>query len=758
VKTLTPSLLSIAIVSGTGAAHAQQPIQLDTMVVSASGIEQKITDAPASITVISKEELDRKPYVTLLDAVRQVEGVDVGETTDKTGQGGISIRGMGADYTLILIDGKRQNNVGDIYPNNFGGNQFNHIPPKEMIERIEIIRGPASTLYGADALGGVINIITKKIGDAWHGSLSHSRTVETDSDFGDDDTSEFTLSGPIIANRLGVGLRGSWYNRDASNPGYEPGIDPNGNPVSRELGFGSGGRTVNNENLNLGARVTYRLADNQDLTLDYETSQQEYDNKPQDNNNPLGTTDSVNRLPRAGYALEQQFNREQASIRHQGQWAFANSDITLHRIETSNDGRTLPLTALERLEYDRLVTNGASDANIEATFLPRTKRILETRQTTVDVKLDSLVGDHLLVYGGQYLDAEMEDGTFGMTGSGFSGGKTQPHRQWAAFVEDNWEMTDDFTLTAGVRYDDHNIFGGNTSPRIYGNWELNPSWAIKGGVSTGYKAPKASDLFPGITGFGGQGTRPFVGTPDLESETSVNSELAVYYNHSQGHNINVTVFANRFKDKIESGGSILHCDDPAADARDCAPLAKEWNDVLGNGYTFGQKVNVDKADINGIEVAGRYYILDALSLKANYTYTDAEIKSGADKGKPLSGTAKHMANATLDWQVTPSFNTFLTTEFRSKRFTNSPRGWPSDLDYPEFYKNYTIFHLGASYRVTKNLELNGRINNLLDEDFTSYQTVYTTSDGGVTYEPNYIDDYNVKAKARNFWLSATLSF
>ncbi|WP_406564631.1 hypothetical protein [Marinobacter psychrophilus] len=60
--------------------------------------------------------------------------------------------------------------------------------------------------------------------------------------------------------------------------------------------------------------------------------------------------------------------------------------------------------------------------------------------------------------------------------------------------------------------------------------------------------------------------------------------------------------------------------------------------------------------------------------------------------------------------------------------------------------------------MTKNLELNGRINNLLDEDFTSYQTVYTTSDGGVTYEPNYIDDYNVKAKARNFWLSATLSF
>lgn len=156
---------SLALAASTFSAHtlAQNTVELAPLVVSASGIEQKITDAPASITVIQKEELDKKPYVTLLDAVREVEGVDVGETTDKTGQGGISIRGMGAEYTLILIDGKRQNNVGDIYPNNFGGNQFNHIPPKEMIERIEIIRGPASTLYGADALGGVINIITKRL-------------------------------------------------------------------------------------------------------------------------------------------------------------------------------------------------------------------------------------------------------------------------------------------------------------------------------------------------------------------------------------------------------------------------------------------------------------------------------------------------------------------------------------------------------------------------------------------------------------------
>ena len=84
------------------------------MVVTASGYEQKLVDAPASISVITQEDLMIKPYTTLLDAVRDLEGVDIGETRDKTGQGTISLRGMGSDYTLILVDGKRQNNHGDI--------------------------------------------------------------------------------------------------------------------------------------------------------------------------------------------------------------------------------------------------------------------------------------------------------------------------------------------------------------------------------------------------------------------------------------------------------------------------------------------------------------------------------------------------------------------------------------------------------------------------------------------------------------------
>ena len=273
---LALALLSVATAPAIAqpAADAADVSTLDTIVVTASGFEQKITDAPASISVISAEELRQRPYITLIDAVRDLEGVDVGETSDKTGQKTISIRGMGPDYTLILIDGKRQNNHGDIYPNSFGGNQFNHIPPLDMIQRIEVIRGPASTLYGADALGGVINIITRKVSDRWQGSATLGHGIQENRDFGSDSTFDFMLMGPLVKERLGLGVRGSWYERDASTPEYEAITAPDGTVFERALGFGGGGKTVDNTNKSAGVTLSWTPTDSQSVIFDYDTSRQ----------------------------------------------------------------------------------------------------------------------------------------------------------------------------------------------------------------------------------------------------------------------------------------------------------------------------------------------------------------------------------------------------------------------------------------------------------------------------------------------------
>ncbi|MHC9085046.1 TonB-dependent receptor domain-containing protein [Luteimonas sp. RIT-PG2_3] len=766
-------LMSLSTAAAAQTALPQDDAKnLDTVVVTAAGFEQKLTDAPASISIVTREELVKRPYITLIDAVRDLEGVDVGETSDKTGQKTISMRGMGSDYTLILIDGRRQNNHGDIYPNSFGGNQFNHIPPLDMIERIEVIRGPASTLYGADALGGVINIITRKVGDRWYGSATVSHNFQENDDFGSDSTFDFAVMGPLVEGKLGIGVRGSWYERNASTPEYETITAPDGTTFERSLGFGGGGKTVDNTNKSAGVTLSWTPTDHQSVIFDYDTSRQVYDNTPYVNNlgtetYPLGTVDGLAGLwraaPQVGYTADQKFTRDQWSVTHQGQWTFGNSFVSLAGIETGNHGRTLPFTVEERLLHrDIYCSNAATCATgpyagqthaqrqqlLVSTFLPRPKRTMESSQYTLDAKLDFAIGEqHRFIVGGQVIDGELEDGVFGMEGGGDGAGTVQEHKMWALFAEDNWSPIDALTITFGLRHDDHNVFGSQLSPRAYAVWDLGPGWTLKGGVSTGYKTPKTTDLYDGITGFGSQGTLPFVGNPDLQPETSVNGEVALYWTSVDNvHNFNVTVFRNDFKDKITRGETNQSCAQTGG-VRPCANLG----DFALLGYTsYAQNINIDEVRIQGAEIAGRWGISESFSLRANYTYTDSEQLSGTQQGLPLTNTAKHMANATLSWQASEAFSMQLITEARSKRYRDMLNGVRRD------YEDYTVFHLGAQYRFSDHVSVNARINNLLDEDFTTFQTVWTQT-GGV-YAPTYLDDFNNKDKSRNLWLSLNVSF
>src|SRR5690554_4621825 len=190
--------LATALLGASVTALAQDPLVLGDTVVSAAGYEQKVTEAPASISVISREELQQKRYSNLAQALGDVEGIDIGQSTGKTGGLNISIRGMPSEYTLILIDGRRQNAAGNVTPNGFGETSTSFMPPMSAIERIEVIRGPMSTLYGSDAIGGVVNIITKKVGTEWTGSVTADYTYQEERDFGDTGGTSFYSSGPLV--------------------------------------------------------------------------------------------------------------------------------------------------------------------------------------------------------------------------------------------------------------------------------------------------------------------------------------------------------------------------------------------------------------------------------------------------------------------------------------------------------------------------------------------------------------------------------
>ena len=743
---------------------ANETTKLDDVqvVTSASGYEQKIADAPASISVITQEDLQKKPYVNLLDAVKDIEGVDIGETNNKTINGTVSIRGMGSDYTLILIDGKKQNNSGDIYPNSFEGAQLASIPPLSLIERIEVIRGPMSTLYGSDAMGGVINIITKKISKEWTGAIGYAKTFQTDNAYGNNDKTDVSIMGPLIKDKLGLSLRGSFYDQAKSNPEYGKVYDLNGVDRSKSNdNFGRGKGNVQNENWTFGTGLTFTPSENHTIKADFDVAKQKFDNKAYLTKNgttvyPLGTGDSLNTIwsnQRVGYADTLRMEREQYSLAWEADWAVGKSTVGIHHIESSNIGRSMPLTAAQRLQIAANKANNIASphftgnwstfalANADPAFralMPRESRTLESTNTTYSAKYELPLNSHYIVVGTEFQDVSLKDGIYGMS-QGRSGGKKE-YYQYGVFAEDSWNIIDPLTLTFGARYDKHEDFGDNISPRTYATYAINDNWTIKGGVATGYKAPKASDLQEGITGFGGQGTSPWIGNPELKPEKSVSYEAAVYYEHDNKHNANLTIFQNDFKDKIDSSTSLK------------GSAGAEWAELNSSYGTLTQKQNVGKATIKGIEAAGKFYFLDNLSIKANWTYLDSEIKSDdrATNGKPLRESPKHMYSTTLDYQPIAKLNTYIQYSGEIDRFNTR---YLSGGEYKDlYYKNFSTWNLGASYKFNKDFTLIGRVNNLFDKDYLEYDF---TERVGTT---NYYDEYNNKPAGRNFWVSARYTF
>src|SRR5690606_19231086 len=184
----------------------------------------------------------------------------------------------------------------------------------------------------------------------------------------------------------------------------------------------------------------------------------------------------------------------------------------------------------------------------------------------------------------------------------------------------------------------------------------------------------------------------------------------------------------------------------------CVDVGPGWAEL---GYTtFSQKTNVDKATTQGIELAGRWQIINSLALSGNYTYTDSEQKSGNNKGLPLVNTPEHMANATLSWDATSKLNLSLITEARDELFrgtatTTGPQPETVEL----YYKSYVLNHLGASYKFDESLSFNARVNNVFDKDVS---TRLCEPDGSGSWTCS--NDYNVAEAGRSYWLSANYRF
>ena len=144
-------------IGGMGSSLAQDtaPQRLDEVVVTATRTPVPIAKSTSSITVIDSETIEAKQVKTVLEVLRDVPGLDVRQSGGLGGQASVFMRGGNSSHTLVMIDGVQVNSPGN------GAFNFADLTV-DNIERIEVIRGPQSTLYGSDAIGGVIHVITKK--------------------------------------------------------------------------------------------------------------------------------------------------------------------------------------------------------------------------------------------------------------------------------------------------------------------------------------------------------------------------------------------------------------------------------------------------------------------------------------------------------------------------------------------------------------------------------------------------------------------
>ena len=188
------------------------------VVVTATRTEVEISDSPQPISVITKEEIMNTPDRTIPEIIQRAAGVQINQNGPIGSVTSAQIRGSEAGQVLILIDGRRINDAQN------GQFDLSNLPlTKDEIERIEVLRGGASALYGSDAMGGVINIITK--------SPSKEPSARIASSFGRFGTQEYSLSTRWKPGDLGGGLFASWGRSD----GYRPNSDYQGVTLGGEL-------------------------------------------------------------------------------------------------------------------------------------------------------------------------------------------------------------------------------------------------------------------------------------------------------------------------------------------------------------------------------------------------------------------------------------------------------------------------------------------------------------------------------------------
>ena len=652
--------------------------QFDTITVTAErGRERIALDTPQAVSTVSRLSLDEQVPIDLTQALQRLPSVGLGPAGETLSfwQQGFSIRGLGSQRVLTLTDGVRLSGQGTGY----GGGNIS-IYDTFSVERIELLRGPNSVLYGTDAFGGVLNVITRQ---------PRQR-------------SEFGVNGGVgFAYDAAYNLNRSSFFMDVGNARvtsvFGASYSTNDNP---KLADGTQATSGATDKTSAFARVNIEIDPQRQLSLFGNLSRDE-DVEIEDSAIPFGP---VGQGPlRFTFPLYQRALLGADYIARTGDARNTEYRLGVHyqgiRREfdrTAPELGFLPPPGRVRVESVRVITDDTID----------------TFEVSPQVRFD--IGDHNIIVGvdlgydrskGPETETREQLFPFGPPTPLLRPGPTELLRVDAkqfragAYLQDNWRVAPQWELIAGARVDyfdvEDNIsntsdsdtgLSGNLAAVFYRN-EFNRLYANLG---AGFRAPDLAERYQRAVVSVVQPVE-IIGNPDLDAERSLSLDLGSKW-ENQAFSGEVAVFYNRINDYIVE-------------------------QVISTQPIIEQAVNVDDVTLYGWEVSGAYRH-GAWELFANgsrtYAPSDREVLR-LDGGRFNYGVAYRFAGP---WSSNGRIELQGRTVASSRDLTELGRedGVPDRVDYPGF----SVFELRARLDIPmgeRRLRLVTGVRNLTDKEF-----------------------------------------
>ncbi|MDH2081807.1 TonB-dependent receptor [Pseudomonas atacamensis] len=703
-------------------------LNLDQVTISATRQEQSVNSVPSTVSVQDRQALDRNNVNTIKDLVRYEPGVSVGGAGQRGGISGYNIRGIDGDRILTQVDGVEIPN--GFFNGPYAKSQRNYVDP-EIVKRVEILRGPASVLYGSNAIGGAVSYYTLDADDI----IKPGKDVGARLKSGYSSADDSWLKSATVAGRSGE-FDGLLHYSQRDGHETESFGGNNGTGLARTAANPEDVRATN-----VLAKLGWNYNDDSRLGLTYEKYK---DDRDTDQKSAYGGP-YVNGAPTIP-----------SSILPGGmyQWRTGNDTITRERFGIEHAFALDSLLA-DNVKWSLNHQIAKTDQSTEELYYPITRKVLRTRDTiyeekqwVFDAQLDKAFAigdtDHLLTYGTTIKQQKVTgsrsgDGTCVAVGRGCTAiGATSAAdvlakasdfpdptiNTYSLFAQDQISWND-WTFLPGLRYDytqlkphiteeflntvnadgqgtvsDKNKTWHKVSPKFGLTYALTDNYTWYGQYAEGFRTPTAKSLYGRFE----NNTTGYTVAPnsDLEPEKSKGFETGLRGNFEQG-SFDVAVFYNKYRDFINEDA------------------VKPGDDQL----TF-QSNNIKRATIKGAEVKGRLN-LDAFGAPQGL-YTQGSIAyaygRNNDSGEPINsvnpltgvfglGYDQDNYGGLLSWTVVKKKDRVDDSNFKS------PDGVSSQFKTPGF----GILDLAGYYKVTDDVTVSGGVYNLTDKKYWLWDDV-----------------------------------